>query len=190
MKKIIHVIFFILVLFIIIKCGSSSLKIVELSFDTQRDEIIDIMPFSVAKKRLAEKDIKWRGTITDIIDKESGLYSSFDDKDYDYLRQSLIQSLRESQGFKAIYDIQNENETSNGVHVYISFDESGVNQTEFASFCLLNAFAWTETAEDSVLAKKEIKTRGRSNWSASGAKNDAIRKFIKEVAQLISIKSK
>ncbi len=93
---------------------------------------------------------------------------------------------------KAIHDIKNENESGTGIRLYISFDDSGINQTSFTaeSFCVLNAFAWTEIAEDSVLSKKEIRTRGRSNWSVRGAQNDAITKFIKEVAQLISIKSK
>ena len=86
------------------------------------------------------------------------------DEDYANLRQSLIQSLRKGQIFKAIHDIQNENESSNGIRVYISFDESGINQTSFESFCVLNAYAWTEIAGDSVLSKKEIKTRGRSSW--------------------------
>ena len=149
------------------------------------------MPFVAAKKRLSEKGIKWRSTIPDIIEKESGLYISFDDKDYEILRKSLIQSIRESKGFKEIHDIQNEKETSNGVRVYISFDESGVDQTglfSFSAVCFIKAFAWTEIAKDSVLAKMEIKTKGRSSWSASGAKNDAITRFIKEIAQLLSIK--
>ena len=148
------------------------------------------MPFSEAKKRLASRGFKWRGAIVDLIDRKTGLYTSFDDDDYANLRQSLIQSLRKSQSFKAIHDIQNENESADGIRLYISFDESGINQTSFESFCVLNAYAWTEIAGDSVLSKKEIKTRGRSSWSAGGAKNDAITKFIKEVAQFISIKSK
>ena len=143
-----------------------------------------------SKKRLALKDPKWRGTFAELIDKETGLYTSLDNKDYVNLRQSLIQSLKKSQSFKAIHDIQNENESINGTRLYISFDESGINQTSFESFCVINAYAWTEIAGDSVLSKKEIKTKGSSSWSAKKAKNDAIVKFIKEVAQLISIKSK
>lgn len=191
-NKIVYIIFF-LISVISLNCGSSSLNIVELSFDAQRDEIIEIMPFSASKKRLAEKDIKWRRTIPDILDKQSGLYTSLDDKDYENLRQSLIQSLRESKGFKEIHDIQNEKETSNGVRVYISFDESGVDQTglfSFSAVCFIKAFAWTEIAKDSVLVKKEIATKGKSRWSAGGAKNDAMIKFIGEIAQLISGKSK
>ncbi len=189
MKNIISFIFFIMLAVIVFKCASSSLIIVELNLNLQRDTIIEIMPFSEAKKRLASKDSEWRGAIPDLIDRETGLYTSFDDEDYAYLRKSLIQSLRKSHSFKAIHDIPNENESANGIRFYISFDESGINQTTFESFCVLNAYAWTEIAGDSVLLKKEIKTRGRSSWSAGGAKNDAIAKFIKEVAQLISIQS-
>jgi hypothetical protein len=190
MKKIIRFVFFIMLAVIVFKCASSSLNIVELNLNPQRDTVIEIMPFSEAKKRLASRGFKWRGAIVDLIDRETGLYTSFDDEDYANLRQSLIQSLRRSQIFKAINDIQNENVSANGIRLYISFDESGINQTSLESFCVLNAYAWTEIEGDSVLSKKEIKTKGRSNWSASGAKNDAITKFIKEVAQLISIKSK
>jgi len=192
MHKIAYFMFF-LILVISLNCGTSSLNIIELSFDAQRDEIIEIMPFSAAKKKLSEKDIKWRSTIPDILDKESGLYTSRDDKDYENLRQSLIRSLRESKGFKEIHDIQNEKEISNGVRIYISFDESGINQTglfSFSAVCLIKAFAWTEIAIDSVLVKKEIAAKGKSRWSARGAKNDAMIKFIEEIAQLISGKSK
>ena len=84
MHKIEYFIFF-LILVISLNCGTGSLNIVELNFNTQRDEIIEIMPFSAAKKRLAEKDIKWRSTIPDILEKESGLYSPLDDKDYEKL---------------------------------------------------------------------------------------------------------
>lgn len=190
MKKIIYFAFFVMFAMIVFECTSRSLNIVELNFSPQRDTVIEIMPFREAKKRLATKDSKWRGTLTDLIDRENGLYTSFDDNDCANLRQSLIQSLRMSKIFKAVHDIKNENESGNGIRLYISFDESGINQTSFKSYCVLNAFAWTEIAEDSVLSKKEIRTRGRSNWSVRGAQNDAITKFIKEVAQLISIKSK
>ena len=190
MNKIIRFLFFIMLSIIVFKCASSSLNIVKLNLNPQRDTVIEIMPFSEAKKRLASTDPKWRGSLAELIDRETGLYTSFDNEDYANLRQSLIQSLRKSQIFKAIHDIQNETESDNRIRLYISFDESGINQTSFESFCVLNAFAWTEIAGDSVLSKKEIKTKGRSSWSASGAKNDAITKFIKEVAQLISIKSK
>ncbi len=190
MKKNFRFVFFIVLAVIVFKCASSSLIVEELNLNLQGDTVIEIMPFSEAKKRLASKGFKWRGAIPDLIDKETGLYTSFDDADYAFLRKSLIQSLRKSQSFKAIHDIQNENESVNGIRFYISFDESGINQTSLESFCVLNAYAWTEVAADSVLSKKEIKTRGRSGWSVNGAKNDAITKFIKEVSQLISIKSK
>jgi hypothetical protein len=189
MKKIIRFIFFIMLALIVSKCASKPLTVVILNLNPQRDTVIEIMSFSDAKKRFATKDPKWRGAIPDLIDREDGLYTSCDDEDYAYLRQSLIQSLQKSQIFKAIHDIQNKNELGNGIRLYISFDESGINQTSLESFCVLNAFVWTEIAEDSVLSKKEIRTRGRSSWSASRAKNDAMTKFIKEVAQLISIKS-
>ncbi len=187
-KKIIRFLFFIMLSGITLSCSSSSLTVVELNLHPQRDIVIEIMPFSEADKLLASRGFKWRGTLADLIDKETGLYTSFDDKDYTNLRQSLIKSLKESQNFKAIHDIQNEDESTNGIRLYISFDESGINRTSLESFCFLNAFAWTEISRDSILSIKEIKTKGRSSWSVNGAKNEAITKFIKEVAQLVSMK--
>lgn len=186
MKRIIRFVIFIMLSVNHFTCSSSSLTIVELNLPPQQDIVIVVRPFLEADKLLVSRGFEWRGAITDLIDKETGLYTSFDEKDYANLRKSLIESLRESQSFKAVYDIQNENESVNGIRLYLSFDESGVNQTSLVSFCFLNAFAWTEISQDSVLSKKEIKTKGKSSWSVNGAKNAAITKFIKEIADLLS----
>jgi hypothetical protein len=159
---------------------------VELNLPTQQDIVIEVRPFSEADKLLKSRGFEWRGVMTDIIDKDEGLYTSFDEQDYSNLRNSMIESLKKSQSFKAVHDIQNENDSVNGIRLYLSFDESGVNQTSLRSFCFLNAFAWTEASQDSVISKKEINTKGSSSWSMNGAKNSAITKFIKEIADLLS----
>ena len=186
MRQIILFAFFVILAAIIFKCTSGSLNIVELNLNPQKDAVIAIMPLADAKNRLATKSPKWRGKLTNVIARETGLFTPFDEKDYLNLRQLLIRSLRKSQAFKAVHDIQTETTAESGIRVYIRFDESGKTQSSLASFCDLNAFAWIETAADSVLSKKELQTKGRSNWSTGGAKNKAISKFIKEVAQFIS----
>ncbi len=190
MRITIRFVFFIMPAVITFNCSSHSLNIVNLNLFPQGDAVIEVRPFPEAKKRLVSRGFKWRGALVNLIDPENGLYTAFEKEDFVYLRRSLIQSLRESESFKAIHDIQNEDESVNGTRLYICFDKSGVKQTTFESFCFLNACAWTENSTDSVLSKKEIKTTGKSSWSASGAKNEAITKFIKEVAQLISFESK
>jgi hypothetical protein len=190
MRRIIHYVIFIILILIPISCSSSSLTIVKLNLPPQQDVSIEVRPFPEADKLLASRGFEWRGAITDILNKESGLYTSFDEQDYTNLRKSLIESLRESQSFQEIYDVHDENESVSGVRLYLSFDESGVNQTSLVSFCFLNAFAWTEASQDSVISKKEIKTKGKSNWSVNGAKNAAITKFIKEIAYLLSTEAK
>ena len=184
--KCIFFIFVLLVPIIFFKCSSSSLNIVELKPNLQKDTEIDIMPFSAARKRLERKGSRWRGMFTDIIDKKDALYKAFDDEDLTNIRQTLIKSLRKSQNFKAIYNINTEKELVKGVRLYICFDRSGIKQTSFESFCFLNACVWTEIAGDSIVSKKDIKTVGKSIWSLSNAKNKAITKFIKEVALLLS----
>jgi hypothetical protein len=189
MRKVICFVLFIFLVTSGFNCSSSSLNIIKLNLHPQKDTVINIMSFSEAKNRLAAKGIKWRGTITDLIDRDKGLYTSFNEEDYDNLRQSLVQSFKKSDVFKAVYDIQEEDELLNGICLYIAFDESGINQTSLVLFCFLNAFVWTEIAGDSVLKKAEIKAVGRSSWSPGAAKNDAITKFIREIGDLISIQS-
>ena len=133
MRRISHLVFFIMLAVLLHSCSSSSLTCVELNIPPQRDIAVEIRPFSEADKLLASRGFKWRGALTDLVDKETGLYTSFDDQDYLILRQSLIQSLIESQCFKEVLDIQNENESANEPRLYLSFDESGVNQTSLTA---------------------------------------------------------
>jgi hypothetical protein len=174
---------------IALKCSSSSLTIVELNLHPQKDIIIEIRPLSEANKLLVSRGFKFRGVLADVIDKEEALYTSFDEKEYSYIRQSLIESLKESESFKAIYDVKDDHHPSNGIRLYISFDESGISQTSLESFCFINSFVWSEISQDSLLSKKEIKTKGKSSWSVNRAKKEAITKFITEVAQLVSSRS-
>jgi hypothetical protein len=189
MKKLILFIFFVMMSGITFKCSSSSLTITELNLHPQKDIIIEIRPLSEANKLLASRGFKFRGVLADVIDKEKGLYTSFDEKEYSYIRKSLIESLKESENFKVIYDVKYDDDPSNGIRLYISFDESGITQTSLELFCFINSFVWTEISQDSVLSKKEIKTKGKSSWSVNRAKKEAITKFIKEVAQLVSNRS-
>jgi hypothetical protein len=55
-KRIIRFVFIVMLAAIFSNCNSKSLTVVELNLTPQKDTIIEIMPFSEAKKRLATKD--------------------------------------------------------------------------------------------------------------------------------------
>lgn len=180
------IIIILLALTILHRCTSRSATVVTLIINPQKNTIIDVMPFSAAKKRLEAKGPRWRGMFTDLVDIENGLYTPFEKNDLEIIRKSLIKSLRHSKSFKLINDVKTYNEAQNGIRLYLCFDKSGTKQTSRESFCFINACAWTEIANDSVVSKIEIKTVGKSNWSLNNAKDEATEKFLLEIAKLFS----
>jgi len=189
MKNLIHFVLLIILALQFSNCASSSKKIIELNLPPQKDMVVEIRPFSEAKRYVTSKGFKWRGALTDLIDKKNGLYTSLNDNDYKEIRKILINSLRESRSFGEIYDIHDENESFNGIRLFVCFDDSGIKQTTMTYVCFINACSWTTTPGDSMLIKREIHSKGSSNWSATGAQEEAITQFINEVAQLLASKS-
>jgi len=171
---------------ILLQCASPSAFVVKLKINPQKNTIIDVMPFSDAKKRLTAKGPRWRGMFTDLVNIENGLYTALEKNDLEIIRKSLIKSLRHSDSFQLINDVKTEDGTQKGIRLYLCFDKSGTKQTSRESFCFINACAWIETARDSVLSKMEIKTVGKSNWSLNNAKDEATNKFLLEIAKLFS----
>ncbi len=186
MVDIFHFLFFVLPVVIAFSCASSSV-IVELDIDPQLNTIIEVMPLSDAEERLNSIHTDWVGHGRKILEQKSGLYTPCNKEDHSVLRRSLIKSLRKSQAFKDVVDVRSTNELNSDMRLYMSFVKSGMYQTSYESFCVINAFVWVETATDSVMVKKQITSKGQSGWSKKGARNDAIGKFIFEVSRLLSM---
>jgi hypothetical protein len=187
MNSLIRHVLFIMPAIVFISCSSKAINIVHLDLPVHQNIILEIRSFSEAKKYMAAQGFKWRGTMTDLVNTEDKLFTSFEDKDFAQLRRLLIRSIYESQSFKAVEDIQDENQAHKGLCLYLCFDQSGIRQTMLEYFCFINACAWTAIKGDSLFAKKEIKTKGQSKWSAGRALNEAERQFVKEVGQLLAM---
>lgn len=170
-------------------CTASSSRIVDLNIKPQRDTVIEVMPFAAAKVRFAMSDA-WghHGLAGVVINAYTGIYTyKFDDYDYSNIRKSLIDSLQNDNSFRAIQDIENENEVGKGTRLYINFTESGMHSYSLGGFaCLLKAYTWTEDPGGSIMAKSEITVEGTSLLSVNRAKNQAIEMFVHEVAKLLS----
>jgi hypothetical protein len=168
-------------------CTTSRSKIANLHLKPQSDTVVEVMPFALAKKRFTGNDAWRRGLIGVAIDAGTGIYTyRFDDTDYSNLRKSAIESLRKANSFKDVRDVANENETRNGLRLYIDFAESGMRQAAMSCTCVLKAHAWTEDVSENVIAKKDILVEEVSIWTVSDAKNKAIDRFVQEVAALFS----
>ena len=167
-------------------CTTSGIHQVDLNIKAQPDSFVEVMPLEPAKKRFATSDAWRRGSIGIAIDAQTGVYTyKFDDKDYENLRKSVIESLQKGGFFKGVRDVPDGGEIGTGMRLYMNFSESGMGQTRWGGFtCTLKAYAWTEDVTGNIVAKKEIAVVEKSEMTAGAAKNKAITKFVYEVSEL------
>ena len=165
---------------------SSSKKIVTLNIKPQPETVVHVMPAAAAQKRLTTSDAAKRALLGILVDQATGIYTyKFDDKDYGHLRQSVVESLQQGHAFRAVHDVTADTVEGDGTRLYISFQESGMQQTKWGNFiCILKALAWTEDAGGNVLAKKNVAVEEKSGVTVRVAKGKAISRFVTEVGGL------
>jgi hypothetical protein len=171
----------------ILGCAGSGVNIVKIR-SSKYTGVIVVMPDTLAEKRFSTSDWSRRGVVSTVIGRTTGIYTyTFGDDDYKNLRTSLVESLRSSGAFQNVVDQVDERSLPDGVRLYIKFSESGMNKTALGmSFiCILKAIAWTEDSNSNVLNKKDISINEESIMTVSAAKNQAIEKFVLEVASIL-----
>ena len=172
-------------------CASSSSKVVTLNIRPQPTTVIEVMPTSAAKERFGtrdKRDTAWfwvNGSLEKRWLADARVYA-FEDKDYANLRKSVIESLQQGGFFKEVRDVSPDGAAGSGTRLYLNFTESGMGSTGWMGgfTCTIHAYAWLEDPTGKILTKGEIAVQGKSELTVSIAKNEAITKFVQEVAKL------
>ena len=179
----------------ILACAGSESRVLRLNLTSREKGSLSVMPFNTTFERKYHSDAHTRasfgllmGLIAHAINERSGIYTyTFDDKDLMNLRTSIVNSLRAARYFDAVNDIPvlNENVPDKGIRLYIDFKSMGVSQTA-VFICEINAHARVCDISDKVLAEKNINVREKGVMTLMAAKNNAIDKFIREIATLLN----
>ncbi|HOW67318.1 MAG TPA: hypothetical protein P5186_27490 [Candidatus Paceibacterota bacterium] len=149
--------------------------------------VLNVMPFAAADKQYATSDAGRRGLAGVIADEGTGIYTyRFDAKDYQNLRQSIVESFRAGKHFAEVRDLANAKEAPSGLRLYLEFSESGMNKTTWNMVCTIRGQGRVEDATGKVLSKKDIAITKKSGMSVSAAKNQAIKAFAEEVGALFN----
>lgn len=168
-------------------CVSSKVRLVDLNLKPQRDTVIEVMPYAAAEKQYTTSDAGRRGLLGLVIDANTGIYTyKVDARDYANLRESIIQSLRKSDAFKDVRDIQNESESRTGVCLFLKINESGMRQTAFTFVCVIKGKAWTSDASGRIITQKDINVEQSSAFTVGAAKSKAISKCVQEVVAIFA----
>jgi hypothetical protein len=149
--------------------------------------VLNVMPFAAAGKQYATSDAANRGLVGALADAGTGIYTyRFDAKDYQNLRQSIVESFRAGKHFAEVRDLANANEAQAGLRLFLEFSESGMNKTTWNMVCTIKGQGRIEDAAGKVLSKKDIAVTKKSGMSVSAAKNQAIKAFVEEVGALFN----
>ena len=178
-----------------VACAGSKNTVIRLDLTSKEKGSLSVMPFNTTFERKYYSDAGTRyafgllmGAIAQGINERSGIYTyTFDDKDLINLRTSIVESLREARYFGAVNDIPvlNKKMPDKGIRLYIDFKSMGVSQ-KTAFICEINALARVCDKSDKVLAEKNISVREKGIMTLMAAKNNAIEKFIMEIAALLN----
>jgi hypothetical protein len=158
---------------------------------------IAVMPWTKAKKNLSASDARRRqemafeavGVLSgpiEAVDEATGLFTyTFDKDDYANLRQSVIQSLQESEAFSEVLDVSDTPPPDDDLRLVLTFSESGIKQTPATSKCILNGSAQVVRGTADAGQTRDIAIEATSFLSVSGAKNKAIKMYLAEVSELL-----
>jgi hypothetical protein len=149
--------------------------------------VLNVMPFAAADKQYATSDPGRRGLVGVAANEGTGIYTyRFDAKDYQNLRQSIVESFRAGKHFTEVRDLANANEAQAGLRLFLQFSESGMNKTTWNMVCTIKGQGRVEDAAGKVLSQKDIAITKKSGMSVSAAKNLAIKAFVEEVGALFN----
>jgi hypothetical protein len=168
-------------------CTSSHATVVKVSPISQAHAgaTLEVMPFVAPEKQYATSDAGRRGLLGVAADEGTGVYTyRFDSKDYQNLRQSIIESFRAGKHFAEVRDLANASEAGSGLRLYVDFSESGMNKTTWNMVCTIKGKGRLVDASGKVLSTKDIAVTEKSGMSVSAAKTKAITKFVQELDAL------
>jgi hypothetical protein len=176
---------------LIAACVGSSTQKVTLKVP-RRSQTLAIPSFGPTKESLSAQD--WRNgryrTAGDhVLTKDLGTHS-FDDSDFQNLRQSLIQSLQAASAFGEIVDANGVGPeappTPGAWRLRVEFELTGMKQTPFTSTCLLKGTCSFEGPDGRVVRAQKVDVVEDSLMTVSAAKNSAIESFVEECAKSLA----
>ena len=148
MKRIIVTLLLVSIFFCLAGCAGSKVHVVRFEIDPGKGKIA-VMPWEKAKKSLSASDAKQRSDMGfeavgvlagphEAVDEATGLFTyTFDQDDYENLRQSVIQSLHKSEAFSEVIDVSDATPPDSDLRLVLTFSESGIVQTPATSKCIL-----------------------------------------------------
>ena len=184
-----------MVLFILTGCGGSKVSTTKMNLSTHRGMDLNLMPFNSNFEREYYDDIRLRqfdGFVVDYIQKKiqersKAFTYTFDETDLTNLRNSLLLSLKETNHYANVRDINLKQTTNmpNGLQLFIDFERMGVSQK--ISF-IVEIVGEIKVIDGSgnELGHRAIHVKEKGVMTLSAGKNKAINKFIKEVESLLN----
>lgn len=185
--KIIGIVF---VLLILLGCAGSSVQIIQSEIKSRPESIVYVLPIGLPEEFGIAQD--WRKTGTTITTQEGeeiqkGMYQySFGEGDITILRNSLINSLKESQSFlDVIYLNTSEIDTTSSHSAFYVYLQT--NRTDMTSGHILKCFISgnliIKNEKELILFINRIDVESKSLTTIADAKNKAIRQFVHEVLE-------
>lgn len=174
--------------FIVILSGchsSGSLQKEQITINKKYQPIL-LLPFVVSEHKITSSDAssrdKGEAKLAQYLDDKYKLYTySFDDRDFDVLRDSILFSLNGS-----IANNDSVDKSSSGHHsLKIEFSEFGIIADGKTSKCLLHGKFFLNDKEGNPLKVIDFNVEYESAWSVAASKDGAVKELLKSLEMFL-----
>lgn len=180
-----------LVLLLLLGCVGSKVQIIQSDLRLRPGSIVYVLPLGLPEEIGIAQD--WRKTGDTLTTKDGekiqiGMYQySFGEGDIINLRNSIINSLKESQSFSDVIYLNTIDIDVTGNHsaiyVHLQINKTDMFQNYFSSKCLISGKLILKSEKESILFEDDINVEVKSIVSIRDAKNKAIEQFVNDVIE-------